>query len=182
MESDGRPRDAELVRALIICSLLRDRRRSERLAAILYVNGLSDLSGTVNRMVATLSSDVASAASRLAASSFGSRGIGVGSAPPTARGTVLDRNKVCLTLGGWLRKQLVARLVEEERDAEQEAVVRRGAAAALIRRLLEDALESEEMHASVLTAYVDLSARVREALVAEVRRQYTSLASAIQEL
>jgi hypothetical protein len=202
-QDTGRPRDAELVRLLLVCGLLGPRQTNEaKVAVAVHVNAEVALSSELVAVASRLRDGILATSAALAAASLkkaGSRdqfvdGIDryleatgprpplVGSRSPRPRreegsGVLLepDRTRVHLALDGWLFRALVRYATGSAVAGKQP----RSLGAEAVRQLLWSAVQSYAAHEAACRSYLVAIDRMRATIVSATEAGQVAIAEAL---
>ena len=177
------PRDAELVRLLLVAELTSDKTERERVACALYCNSVLTLSGYFAQVVATLRTNIGDMAGRVASTA--------GVEPEQRRprealppGQRSSRCRVYLTIDDWIRYRLEERLDGSDNDL----MIRNDGRALvapdlkLVNRLLEKSLSNVDRHRLLLKTYSDNIDGIQRTLADAVSRERNRLARMLDNI
>jgi hypothetical protein len=170
---NGKPRDAELVRVMLVSALLASEPAPVRLAVALYVNSVLALSGFLALTVADLRETIGRITQQVAKAKRRSEIVKDEDYAPSAEyGT--DRARVFLILDDLLHRSLVDYL-EERGDGKG-----RAPASAAVRELLRNVVDRLDDHQEVILGYGRVVERIRSTIRTAVETEKSQLAAALR--
>lgn len=189
VHEDGRPRDAELIRVLLVSGLIGgDAPVPARVLVALYCNGVLALSGGLAQSVRGLRSGLVALSRKLAGGSRRDMTQAIGflaeeeRPPPPRQGIGQDRARVHLILDDRLHKALVASV----QAAPDRAPIRSGQprryapGAAVVSRILGEVHEDFGSHRPVVMGYARSVRRLKDTIRSAVDAERAALLASIR--
>lgn len=188
VHEDGRPRDAELIRVLLVSGLIGgDAPIPARVLVALYCNGVLALSGGLAQSVRGLRGSLVALARKLAGGARRDVVDAIGflaeaELTPTPRpGIGQDRARVHLILDDRLHKALIASAATEGRGPLRSGSPRRYApGAAVIGRILTEVHDDFRNHRPVVMGYARSVRRLKDTIRAAVDAEREALLASIR--
>lgn len=168
---DGRPRDAELVRVMLVSAIYADQPAPVRLAVALYSNSVLALSGLLALTVADLRDSIGRMTQRMADARRRAEVVKDETYNRPVGG--VDRARVFLVLDDLLHRALVEYVKAKEPSG-------RAPASAAVREMLQLVVSQLDDHIDVIRSYGRTVSRVRSAIRQAVEVEKDRLAEALR--
>lgn len=172
------PRDAELIRVLLVAALTTSNSLRERVACTLYCNSVLTLSGYFAEVVENLRTNIGKMAGRVANTT---KYIEPERRAPRSVANAnkrSSRRRVFLTIDDWMRYRLEERLGSTDADLLEKTAPD----VKLVNRLLENALKNIPTHLPVIQAYSAAITNVRATIAKAVIEERDRLAKTLDSI